>query len=98
MSLRGELKKRQIALDKGVFTFSQSTRRRKKNRSGFKDRQAVADKADMEGLEYFLTRYTSADEMPDDELYDAFVLAAAALSHFESLLPTSEGEDGDLDG
>ena len=53
-------------------------------------REDVAYKVADEGLGYYIMDYTSADEMPDEELKLAFQVAQDALNHFESLLPDVE--------
>lgn len=56
----------------------------------FKNRSQVALAVESEGLGYFITSYTSADSMPDDELKQAFKAASKALRKFQSLLPDAE--------
>ena len=53
----------------------------------FEDREHVAVKVNEEGLGYFILDYTSADQMPDEELKNAFIKAEQALAEFENLLP-----------
>lgn len=52
-----------------------------------RNRHEVALAVEYEGIGYFIQDYTSADEMPDKELEDAFNEALTALLKFESLLP-----------
>jgi len=52
----------------------------------FQDRQEVANKVEMEGLGYFILDYARADNMPDEELKQAFADAKEALLKFENML------------
>ena len=59
----------------------------------YANRKEVAIECIEEGTGYFVTCYTSADEMPDEETKKAFIEAKRAINRFEELIELDEIEE-----